>query len=231
MRKNLGNILWGLVFIGVGVGLIGNIFNLWDYKVFFAGWWTLFIIVPALVSMVQSGIHIGNSIVLGVGVILLLDQQNIIKEGMIYKFAAPAILIIIGLAILSKVLIKREPGSSSAVPPGTTVSSEDFPNYFALFSGNTVKNNSTNFRGGNTTSIFGGNEIDLRDVVLSGDVSFNVTSIFGGTEIKAPTNAKIEVKGVPIFGGNENTAVSSADPAAHKITFQCTSIFGGTEIK
>ncbi len=231
MRRNISNILWGFIFIGVGVGLIGNIFKLWDYTVFFHGWWTLFIILPALVSMIQSGIRVGNMVVLGVGILLLLDQQNVIRDGLVYKFAAPGVLIIIGLAILSKVIFKKTASSGTSYVNGATVNSEDNPNYFAIFSGNTIKNNSINFKGGNATALFGGNEIDLSDVVLSGDVDFSVSSIFGGSEIRAPKNARIEMQGLPIFGGNENTAVSSADPQAHKITFHCTSIFGGTEIK
>lgn len=66
MRKNVANILWGLFFIGIGVGLIGNVLGFWDFSVFFKGWWTLFIIIPALVSMVQSGIRLGNLIVLAI---------------------------------------------------------------------------------------------------------------------------------------------------------------------
>jgi hypothetical protein len=246
MRRNISNILWGLLFIGVGVGLIGNIFKLWDYNVFFDGWWTLFLIVPALVSMIQSGIKIGNVIVLGIGVLLLLDQQKIIPEDLVLKFAAPAVLIIICIAILSKVFFKKSPANPSqttADEAGTggasgggsgksgIVNSEDNPNYLAVFSGNTVKNNSANFQGVNSTALFGGNEIDLSDVVLARDVDFNIISIFGGTEIKAPKKARVEITGFPIFGGNENTAVSSMDPGAFKITFHCTSIFGGTDIK
>lgn len=231
MRRNLSNILWGLLFIFVGVGLIGNIFDLWDYKIFFTGWWTLFLIIPAFVSMVQTGIKIGNSIVMGIGILLLLDQQNVIKDGLVYQFAAPAVLIIIGLAILSKAIIKKPVKTNSVFTGKAVTSSEDFPSYLAVFSGNTVKNNSINFQGGNATAIFGGNEIDLSDVILSKDVEFNVTTIFAGTEIIAPKNARVELHGFPIFGGNENTAISSADPQAFKIVFQCTSIFGGSEIK
>ena len=230
MRRSLSSIQWGLIFVGIGIGLFGNIFGFWNYNVFFRGWWTLFLIVPAVISMIQTGVRMGNSIVLGIGVLLFLEQQRVIPYGLIWKAAAPAVLIIIGLAIISKAVFKRPANGRSVLFGKTVINSEDNPNYFALFSGNTVKNNSTNFQGGNATSLFGGNEIDLSDVVLAGDVVFTVTSIFGGSEIRAPKNARIEMKGLPIFGGNENTAVSSADPEAYKITFECTSIFGGTEI-
>ncbi len=227
MRKYIGNVLWGLLFIGAGIGLIGNALEFWDYKLFFDGWWTLFIIIPAFISMVQTGPKISSFIMLAVGVLFLLDRQGIIPEGAVFKFALPIILIIIGFSIISKIFFKKSTyGQSAKIKAGA----DDNPDYIAVFSGNSVKNNSSDFKGGSATAIFGGNEIDLSDVVLNNDVSFTVTSIFGGNEIKAPKNAKIEMQGIPIFGGNENKAESSKNPDAYTITFVCTSIFGGTEI-
>ncbi len=228
MRKNIGNILWGLLFIGIGVGLIGNIFEIWDYKIFFDGWWTLFIIVPAVISMIQGGIKTSNLIMLAIGGVLLLDRQEIIPDGMLFKFAAPVVLIIIGLTIISKIFYK-DTGRGCFI--NTQTKSEDNPDYVAVFSGNSVKNVSTDFQGGSATAVFGGNDIDLSDVVINRDVTFTVTSIFGGNDIIAPKNARVEMSGVPIFGGNENKAVSSQSPDANTITFVCTSIFGGTDIK
>ena len=231
MRRNIGNIVWGVILIIIGVGLIGEVFDLWNYSVFFKGWWTLFIILPALASMIQNGIRTGNSIAMGIGVLLLLSAQNIIPDGLLFKIAVPAVLIIIGLSILSKAIFKNSSHKATIFANNATVNSEDNPSYLAIFSGNTIKNNSTNFQGGSATALFGSNEIDLSDAVLKGDVEFSVLTIFGGSEVAAPKSAHIEIQGFPILGSNENSAVSSADPAAHKIVFRCTSIFGGTEIK
>lgn len=218
--------MWGFLFICAAVGLIGNIVGIWDFTVFFPGWWTVFLILPALIAMIQNGIRIPNSIVLCIGVLFLLESQEIIPDKMLYKFLGPAVLLVVGILIIAKAFIKG--GDTVKI---SNVNTEDSPDYFALFSGTTIKNNSVNFSGGSATAIFGGNEINLSDVVLKGDCTFTVTSIFGANEITAPINAKIEMRGVPIFGGNENKARSSANPEAFKIIFVCTSIFGGTEIK
>ena len=165
---------------------------------------------------------------LAIGGILLLDRQDIIPDGMLFKFAAPVVLIIIGLTIISKIFWKN---SDRGLMSKSVIKSDDNPDYVAVFSGNSVKNVSTDFQGGSATAVFGGNEIDLSDVVINRDVTFTVTSIFGGNDITAPKNARVEMSGVPIFGGNDNKAVSSQSPDAHTITFVCTSIFGGTDIK
>ncbi|MHB1452451.1 MAG: LiaF transmembrane domain-containing protein [Saccharofermentanales bacterium] len=226
MRRNISYILWGLLFIGAAVGLIGNIIGVWDFTVFFPGWWTIFLILPALIAMIQNGIRIPNSIVLCVGVLFLLESQEIIPDKLLYKLLGPAVLLLVGILIIAKAFIKN--GDTVKI---SSVNTEDNPDYFALFSGTNIKNNSSNFSGGSATAIFGGNEINLSDVVLKGDCTFTVTSIFGANEIVAPLHAKVEMRGVPIFGGNENKAKSSDNPDSYKITFVCTSIFGGTEIK
>lgn len=45
--KNVRNVLWGIVLIAVGVIIALHAFGVADINIFFDGWWTLFIIVPA----------------------------------------------------------------------------------------------------------------------------------------------------------------------------------------
>lgn len=60
MKKKLTNILWGLFFIIIGVGFAGNALGIWDFNLFFPGWWTLLIIIPCFISMIQSGFGVGS---------------------------------------------------------------------------------------------------------------------------------------------------------------------------
>ena len=69
MGRNLGNLLWGLIFIVVGVVLAGNVFNFWHVSLFFDGWWTLFIIIPCVFSMFQGGVNVSNVLGTAVGVL------------------------------------------------------------------------------------------------------------------------------------------------------------------
>ena len=62
MRKRISSVLWGLIFIAAGVGIVGDMAGAWEVNLLFAGWWTLFLIVPALLGMVEHGIRIGNTI-------------------------------------------------------------------------------------------------------------------------------------------------------------------------
>lgn len=49
--KNITKILWGTTLIAVGGIIALNAFGITDIELFFAGWWTLFIIVPCLVGI------------------------------------------------------------------------------------------------------------------------------------------------------------------------------------
>ena len=52
MRK-FGNVLWGLVFIAIGIIIGLNSMGVTRINIFFSGWWTLFIIVPCFIGPVS----------------------------------------------------------------------------------------------------------------------------------------------------------------------------------
>ena len=102
MKNRAGNVLWGLVFIILGIGLAGNAFELWNFEVFFDGWWTLFIIIPCIISIVQNGMGTGNMMGLIIGILLLLSAQDIIQGVSVTELIIPVVLIMIGLNFLFK---------------------------------------------------------------------------------------------------------------------------------
>ena len=46
--NKISNLLWGCIFIVVGVIFGLNALNITSINIFFDGWWTLFIIVPCI---------------------------------------------------------------------------------------------------------------------------------------------------------------------------------------
>ena len=59
----------------------------------------------------------------------------------------------------------------------------------------------------------------------------NYTAIFGGGDVFVPSNVKVKVTTVPIFGGVSNKAASSTDQNAPVVYVNATCIFGGIDIK
>ena len=86
------NILWGLVLILIGIIFGLNALDIADINIFFDGWWTLFIIVPCLTSMFESGVKRSNTIGLTIGSLLLLSSWNVVPE----ELVVPLLLVVIG---------------------------------------------------------------------------------------------------------------------------------------
>ena len=73
------NILLGIVLIVLGIILLLKAFGIADINIFFDGWWTLFIIVPAAIGLFTDKDKTGNIIALVIGVLLLLASRDLIS--------------------------------------------------------------------------------------------------------------------------------------------------------
>lgn len=226
MKMKPSNLIWGLIFILAGVGFAGNVLDLWDFNLFFNGWWTLFIIIPCIVSLIQNGFSSGNVIGLTIGVLLLLSMQGIFDFAVIGKLIVPLIFIMIGLSIIFKNVFHRDGGIHVNVKYQGGVSEHS-----AIFAGNSYRVTGEKFMGTTMNAIFGGVELDLTDAIIDEDVVINATAVFGGIDIKVPYNVKVKVSNVPVFGGVSNKVPTSRDLNAPTIFLNSTCMFGGIDIK
>src|SRR5690606_41272345 len=90
-----------------------------------------------------------------------------------------------------------------------------------------------NFKGGDLTAIFGGNELNLAQADFTGTAVLEVVNIFGGTTIVVPANWHIKHEMVNIFGGTDDKRVSAPpeNEPSKVLILNGLSIFGGVEIK
>ncbi|MCK7484144.1 MAG: hypothetical protein MZU97_00310 [Bacillus subtilis] len=70
-RKTLG-----VIFIVLGALFVLQLSGVIN-QIFFAGWWTLFLIVPALVHIIKHGIQTGNMVLFGLGNVLPLGRTGL----------------------------------------------------------------------------------------------------------------------------------------------------------
>lgn len=100
MKRDIMTIVVGILFLAAGIAVGGSMLGFFDLSINLRGWWTVFIIAPALISMVQGGPNAGNIIVLGVGVILLLNAQGIMPAGFSWRLIIPVVLLAVGFQLL-----------------------------------------------------------------------------------------------------------------------------------
>lgn len=225
MRLKMSNVIWGLIFILVGVGFAGNAFGLWDFNLFFRGWWTLFIIVPCAMSLIKNGYNTGAVVGLGIGVMFFLSATSLFDTRVVGKLILPVIFVLIGVNLIFKNVFHRERNRIGVDYQGGDAE------YSAVFSGGQYKFAGERFMGTTINAVFGGIDLDLRDAIIEEDVVINATAIFGGIDILVPSNVKVKVSNVPIFGGVDNKASYSSDPMAPTIYLNSTCMFGGIDIK
>lgn len=224
--KTVHNLLWGLVFITVGLIFGLNAVGLTDINIFFKGWWTLFIIIPCAIGMFKNSNRYGNFIGLLIGAILLLCSQGIIRFDTISKLIIPFILVAIGLGFIFKEAINTKVNDKIK-----TLNKAGLKEHAAVFAGDKINMQNEELEGLSLSAIFGGLELDLRNAIINKDSVINATAIFGGIDIKVPTNVNVKVKSTSIFGGVSNETNTNKAENIPTIYVNGFCMFGGIELK
>ena len=112
---------------------------------------------------------------------------------------------------------------------------EDKLEEVSIFGGTNRNFLTSNFKGGSITAIFGGSEIDLSQCKLSeGEHVLEVTAIFGGTNLRMPSDWRIDIDVVPIFGGFSDRRLKDPNivyPDDRRLIIKGMTLFGGGDIK
>lgn len=225
---NNKNILWGIVLVIIGVIVGLNALNITNINIFFNGWWTLFIIIPSLIGLLNEKDKTGNIIGLIIGVVLLLGVQNIIDFDLIWKLILPVIIIIVGLSLIFGNNLNKKINNEIKKINNKKGKNEE---YCSTFSEQKIDFDDEEFKGVSLTAVFGGITLDLRKAKINEDVVINTTSVFGGIDIYVPDNIKIKVKSTSIFGGVDNKKIKNDNEKEHIIYINAGCIFGGVDIK
>jgi len=220
------NVIWGIVLVTLGVLLGGRAAGLFDFNVFFDGWWTLFIIIPCFIGLLtEKGARVGNMIGLGIGVLLLLACQDVITFDMFWKLLVPGIIIIIGLSLIFKNLFMKQFNEKVKELKG------DGEETVAAFSGQNLNFDKEEFKGKKVTAVFGGLKLDLRGAKIDKEAMVEATAVFGGIDILVPEKCVVKIKSNSAFGGIKKTHKDSDDAKAPVIYVTGSAVFGGIEIK
>ena len=223
--KKVGSLIWGILFIIVGLIFGLNAMGITDINIFFRGWWTLFIIIPSLIGVIKESYKVGNYIWLLIGIVLLLSAQGIINFSTIWKLAIPTILVIIGLSIIFKDVVGSKINAQIK-----ELNKKKKTEYYATFSGEELTFTGSEFKGASLNAIFGGIDINLKDAVIEKDIVINSTAVFGGVDILVPNNVNVKVKSSSIFGGTDNKMTENKENVP-TIYVKAFNLFGGTEIR
>jgi predicted membrane protein len=222
-----GQAIMGGAAVLIGIFLLLDNFDVLDARLYLR-FWPLVLVVFGAVRFLHSS-HGGGRFVGGVialiGAILLIRELGVTSIG--FHELWPLILVLVGVSMLlggtarGKIL-----GEDRATPD-----SHSIVNAFAVLGGVQQSNNSQDFRGGESSAIMGGCEIDLRQASIQGEEAVISTfAMWGGIKIKVPPTWNVIVQGVPFLGGFDDKSVKPADRSAKRLVVKGTAIMGGVEV-
>lgn len=211
--------MWGIILIGLGVIFGANALGLAKIDIFFEGWWTLFIIIPSVISLLEGNDVKTSLICLIVGILLLLSARGIIDFAIVGRLIFPIILIIFGLMLI----LKRNKTNDFA----KIEMDKDSDEIAATFGEQNIKIDEE-FKGKTLNAAFGKIVLNLSEAKIKKDVKIKAEAVFGSIEIIVPEGVQVKTKNTAIFGSVANNC--SNNDGNKTIYVEATSVFGGIAI-
>lgn len=221
----------GILFTLENLGIIES-YALWEF-------WPVILILVGVGHVFrpgQQGQRVWGLLEIAFGAFFLLRTLGVFWIS-IWKIL-PAMLVVTGAYLIWQAT--RSGRRGGAVAPGlpggagTAAEPSQYLNEFALFGGGNRTLRSADFRGGTVSVIFGGFDIDLRDVTMSQDsATIDVFALFGGVVLRVPENWNVVLTASAILGSSEYKprATATRDLPAKTLHITGVVICGGVEVK
>ena len=229
--KQVKPIIWGIAIIALGIIFGLNALGLFNIDIFFNGWWTLFIIVPSIVSLITDKDKIMSLAFIAVGIILLLAAQDVFSYDVAWKVILAVFLVAVGLSIIIRSLFHSKNDQEVAQKIAeATKDGKAMDSQTAIFSGSERIYKNETFQGSNLTAIFGGAKLNLRNAKFDKDTIVKAFTLFGGIDIVVPDDVKVKLKSGFIFGGFSDERKNPSENSKYTIYIDAAGGFGGVTI-
>ncbi len=230
MKKRVSTVIWGVFLILLGILLaLRAIFKL---EIFFDGWWTLFIILPAVCGLFTSRNKWDDVILLAVGVTLLLAEQNVITYSVFWKLLIPIIIIPLGIKLIVLAVRGSEdkPRSKAYASSDNSHKGKGEAVRTAVFAGSDISFDGESFSGIELAAVFGGIELDLTKAIITDGAVIDASAVFGGIDIFLPDGLKVICNSNSVFGGVTDKRRKSSCGEEITLHINANGVFGGVDI-
>ncbi len=236
-KKKMSSSFWvGAIILTIGGFLLLDRADLFYFPHWLFSWKTMLIALGLIIGINKGFEGIGWLVMILIGSFFLIDDI----PGFPYdidRYAFPVGVIIVGVFIVARSVFgstSRE-AKKARWGDGVITSDEGGEDYFDLttvFGGNKRKVFSKNFKGGETTCVFGGADIDLSQADINGTVVIDIVQLFGGVKLVIPSNWELKSDVTAILGGvDDKRSAPQAYSSNKKLILTGFVMFGGVDIK
>lgn len=220
---NGGRLLFGTLIAALGVVFLAGSAGWVDAGDVLAGWWPVAIVALGVFQMVAARrTRRSATVLILVGLGLLAVTSGVLGSDA-WDYVWPAALVGVGLWILTGW------GKRYGLRP----SDDEEVDGIAVLGSARLATRSQNFRRASLTSILGGVTLDLTEALpVPGGAEVTITALLGGASVLVPHGWLVEIRGLPLMGGWDDTTDRAAvGPGAPRLEIQVLVALGGVEVK
>ena len=184
-------------------------------------WWPLAVITLGLVAVLsERHLSAGPVVLVLAGTALLISNLAGVSVGGIVW---ASVIIVVGVWMLTDFARRRGSGEHLS----------EVQDVFALLGASHATNRSSRFRHADVLAVLGGATLDLQDAGVEPGARVDAMAVFGGVDVIVPPNVRVEISGLPIFGGYQDKTIGSRElpPDAPGLKVMAIALFGGVEVK
>lgn len=219
---NPGRAVIGTLLVGLGSVFLLDTAGVLDAGRTLGDWWPLIVILLGAFQIAsERRVGLVPAALVGGG-LLLLGGTTGLFGGFNWGIVWPIALIAAGAGLLLGWGRHRMGAVDEAQVSG-----------MAVLSASRVATRSASFRSATVTAILGGLTLDLTQATpQAGGATVSATAVFGGVDVIVPTGWAVTIRGLPLFGGwDDTTARVGEQPGTPRLEIRALVLFGGLEVK
>ncbi len=195
MKEKIFNIGLSLLLISLGLVLLGDVIGLYSVGKFFNGWWTIFIMVFAILGIGCKESTLSYGYILGIGIVLLLVMLRKISVNKAFVILFALFVIFVGIYIAYLILWKNK---------RKKVKNSYSQLYTSILGSIDDKFGNIKYNDGKVIAFLGIVELDLRDVKFNKSNEINLSCVCGSITLIMPSDVDIKLNCKNILGSTES---------------------------
>lgn len=214
----------GLLFLAGGIVYLGEQFGFWSFSIFSPGWWSIFLIVPAIFSMIDVGFRFSNCVVLLLGAYFILDANDWIDYRLTTGAIFSLLCMIFGMKLIigSKSVYKDKEHSHVEAKDGIKNIHTN-----ACFSNKRIRAKGI-VNSLDAQCIFGTQLIDLSEADVHDMQYCTIDNVFGSVDVIVRDDINFVVKHENIFGSCE---IQDEPAGIYDLYIKTSCVFGKIRLR